>query len=234
MALIRTSALITDITGRIGGSTFQRTQGGLIMRPQRAKSRNTSNLVQYNKVGMSTITNAWTGLTQAQRDQWNQYAIWRNIKMSKNPTRTISGHQIFIRENSLRYSMKDYGAIFFNPIHNTPLLASPPAPINLEDILNIVLNLILQIDTNLIAAQQACLVWMSAPITQSIQSRYVKRTMIKAVTVDGASHNITDYYTSVYGRIPNVGEYVSVEIGIYDNNVKTYTRNSPQLIKVIL
>src|SRR3989304_6612380 len=129
MALIRTSALIADITGRIAGSCFQRSQGGLIMRAQRAQRNSNTNAQQFQKVGINEIMLTWTSLTQAQRDQWNQYAIYRNIKQKKNPTRTISGHQIFIRENNLRYSMQGYGTFYNNPIHDTPVLASPPNPI---------------------------------------------------------------------------------------------------------
>src|SRR3972149_3992503 len=232
MALIRTSALIADITGRIAGSCFQRSQGGLIMRAQRAQRNSNTNAQQFQKVGINEIMLTWTSLTQAQRDQWNQYAIYRNIKQKKNPTRSISGHQIFIRENSLRYSMKDFGAIFINPIHSTPLLAQPLLPLSVTEVFNDGGAMFITYDRVTDGATEAPLFWISAPITESRQSRYVKRAMIKTDSITADSQEVTDSYLNTYGNIPLVGQFVSIEIGLYGDAVKTYSRSTPQLIIV--
>lgn len=232
MAIVTTSALISDISGKIGGSVFQRTQGGLIMRSEKGKIRNNTNLQSDNKIGIKNILNTWFTLTQSQRAQWNQYAVFRNIKQKRNPSKEINGHQIFIRENNLRYNMRNYGAIFTNPIHSTPLFANPTTPIKITSVDENVGELNIHHDISVDATKQGILLWISRPIRQSQTSKYIKRTMIKTVTINGQAQIVTSYYTSVYGRIPQTGEYVSIEIGLYDNTVKTFTRSPEQLFQV--
>src|SRR3972149_8638966 len=119
MAIITTSALISDITGRIQGTTFQRTQGGLCARNQRAQRNSNTNSQNFNKTGISSILNAWINLTQSEREQWNQYAIYRNIKQKRNQSRTISGQHICMPEKPARHPKNNSGNIFLNPIHST-------------------------------------------------------------------------------------------------------------------
>lgn len=233
MALIRTSALISDITGRIGGTTFQQTQGGLTMRTQRTQKNSNTTRQQFQKTGIATILTAWINLTQAQREQWNQYAIYRSIRQKKNANKSISGQQIFIRENSLRYAYKDTSAIFANPIHSTPLFASAPSPIQITSVDENVGSLLIQHDLSVVAASQSVLLWMSAPIRESQQSRYTKRNLIKFTTIDLTTQDITNAYLSVYSVLPVVGQFVSAEIGLYDDTVKTYTRSTPVLMEVV-
>jgi len=232
MAIITTSAFISDITGKIQGTTFQRTQGGLCARNQRAQRNSNTNFQQFNKTAIATILNDWVNLTQSEREQWNQYAIYRNIKQKRNNSRTISGQQIFIRENNLRYAMKDFGNIFLNPIHSTPLFASPPQPISITTIVRNGIALEINLDRTVIVNIDGVLAWISAPIRQSQKSRYIKRKMIKADTNSGTIHEVNAYYTSVYGRTPEIGEFISIEIGIYNDPVKTFTKNTPIQIEV--
>lgn len=232
MAIITTSALISDINGSVSGTTFQRTQGGLCMRSKTITRNPNSSFQQANKNRMVSIQNAWTNLTQAERSQWNQYAIYRGIKQKKNLSKNISGHQIFIRENSLRYSMTGYGAIFDNPIHSVPVLSNAPKPpIITVAVINFG-NFEINYDTILISATQAILLWISAPIKESQKSNNIKRNMIKFISVDGQAQIVNTYYTNVFGLIPNAGQFISIEIGLYDGILKTYSKSGVRQIQV--
>lgn len=233
MALIQTSGLISDISGKIAGSVFQRNQGGLSMRTQRTQRNANTNLQQENKIGISNITATWITLSQSQRDQWNQYAIFRNIKQKRNQSRAINGHQLFIRENNLRWQMRNFGPLFVSPIHTTPLFANPPLNITLDVLINVIAQFRVRTTRALTPATEALLLWISRPIKQSQTSSYIKRKMIKVLTEANDTHIITDYYTQIYSSIPEVNDFVSIEIGLYNDIVKTFTKSPPQLIQVI-
>lgn len=232
MALITTSALVSDINGSIAGTTFQRTQGGLCMRNKTITRNPNTSFQQSNKVNLNTIQNAWSNLTDAQREQWNQFAIYRGIKQKKSLSRNISGQQVFIRENSLRASMNGYGAIFNNPIHSTPVMAVPPVPpIVTATVINFG-DFEINYDTVLVSATQSILMWISAPIKSSQKSNNIKRNMIKVTSVDGTAQIVTAYYTSVFGRIPEVGQFISIEIGLYNDTLKTFSKSTPRQFEI--
>lgn len=232
MALIHPSALISDITGTIGGTTFQRTQGGLSMR-NASMTRNPNNsLQQFNKTGITLIQNAWVALTQAERNVWNQYAVYRSIKQKKSSSLVISGQQIFIRENQLRVSMTGYGAIYDNPIHTVPVFAYPPAPLTCTGISLSGEPQSVFYDTNIDNTIQGIILKLSRPLRESNQSRYEKRVLMKFNTANGISQLWPTYYATIYGITPSIGQFISVEIGVYDSTLGTFTISQPQLIEI--
>lgn len=233
MARIQTSGLITDISGKVRGSVFQRSQSGLILRSQPGIRRPYSGLQVFNKIGITEIMNAWTTLTQSQRNQWSVYATYRSIPQKKNPTRLINGHQIFIRENKFRYSMHDHGAIFTPYIHTTPILLPPPNAAMVNSITLSGVALLIDHSPTVNQVTQAITFEVSRPITESVQSSYTKRQLVKAFTTSGTVQNIGAAYEVAYGRLPIVGEWLSISAIFYDSTPATFTKSPPQLIEVI-
>ena len=191
-----------------------------------------SRLQQFNKGTITSIQNAWVAMTQAERDVWGQYAIYRNIKQKKNANKTISGQQVFIRENQLRVSLNGFGNIYAKPIHTAPIFTQPPIVITCTGISissdppSIFYNV--NIDKDI----QGIILKLSQPLRESQQSRYTKRKLMKFNTISGTTQNFPNYYQTVYGLLPIVGQFLSVEIGIYDSVIGTYSLNNPQLIEV--
>src|SRR3972149_2337274 len=112
MARIQTSALISNISGKINGSVFQRNQGGLIMRNQSGKINSNTLRSNSQKVGLADIQGNWQLLTDGQRLLWQTYAIYLNKKQKKNPTLNINGQQLFININAIRYALSSDNALF--------------------------------------------------------------------------------------------------------------------------
>jgi hypothetical protein len=129
--------------------------------------------------------------------------------------------------------MKGFGSIFDNPIHTTPLFVSPPNPIQVLGIFIVGNSLIIHHDMAVSSFSQGVLLFMSGPIRQSQKSRYIKRRMIKVLTANGVTQNITDYYTLVYGQLPVPGNYISIEIGLYSDTLKTFSKSPPVQVEVI-
>lgn len=99
MAKVKFSALISEMRNKLNGSVFSRNRGGNYLRnkvtpinPQTASQVAARNL-------LSTYSQGWRSLTEAQRDSWNAaVANWATTDIFgdlKNPT----GLQLYIRLN---------------------------------------------------------------------------------------------------------------------------------------
>lgn len=78
MAVIQTGAVISDIRGSVGGTTFQRLGSGLTMRnkplPVGGKSFGQSNVKNANSI----VAEAYNELTDEQRDLWQSFSDFCN------------------------------------------------------------------------------------------------------------------------------------------------------------
>jgi len=115
------------MTGKLGGSVFQRTRGGYILRNNPVPTSPTAETVNISKAKFASIANAWAvDLTNAQRVNWEAYARTNNtygygIVTSKSKTgptfaqQVRGGRLIF---NSINRAIIDAGG--------TPILDPPP------------------------------------------------------------------------------------------------------------
>lgn len=71
MALIKWGALVTDGRGKIGGQVLSRGRSGAILRNKvtPVNPRSAAQVTARNI--LTSLSQGWSGLTQAQRDQWN-------------------------------------------------------------------------------------------------------------------------------------------------------------------
>jgi hypothetical protein len=226
MARIQTSGLITNISGKVNGSVFQRNQGGLIMRNQSAKINSNTQRSNSQRVGMSSIQGDWQNLTDNQRLVWNTYAQYLNSKQWNNNSLAINGQQIFVRINAIRYALKTDNALFQPYLLVAPTFAALPLPNPLDAVRNIAGVLSLRYSTALVAANQVAIGYMSRPLSGSQTSANIKTTLMKFATVNGVSQTVTDAYISVYGRVLEVGEWVQTEVAIYDTNMENFSSYS--------
>lgn len=203
------------------------------MRSQPGIKKTRSPLQELNRLNTYNITREWTLLTQTERNLWNTFAIYRGISTKKDINKKISGHQIFIRENSLRSSLFGYGAIYNNPIHANPVLATPPPAIQLLSVVRNGVALEINHDYNVNQTTQGIILFLSRPIFQSNQSGYTKKKMIKFFTISGTQQECNAYYNSVFGLVPAVGNFLSYSIGLYDSTVDTYGALTHGIIEVL-
>src|SRR3989304_561220 len=84
MALVRFSALVSEIVGRMGHSIFQNSRGGTVIHPMHTNlnSSRSSNYRQQSNVAQ--IQAAWQALTPGDRALWESYAHCRNRPTRKN------------------------------------------------------------------------------------------------------------------------------------------------------
>jgi hypothetical protein len=97
MANIKLGAIITDIAGSVGGSTFRRTPAGIILyNKQRTqiKSAFAKNSVK-NKLG--AILSSWSFQAKATRDFWNEKATLYTFPDKFGNKKNLTGRQLFTK-----------------------------------------------------------------------------------------------------------------------------------------
>lgn len=118
MAKVTYSALITNISGSLSGSTLKRIKGGSIIR-DRQHTRNPNTAMQHAVKGhMIELSVSWSDLTSVQQKLWNTYA-------ALNP-KSMSGFNAYIMLN-LRLLAADYSS-FIVQTSPPPTPKTPTAP----------------------------------------------------------------------------------------------------------
>lgn len=233
MARVTLSGLVSNIVGKINGTVFQGSQGGLVMRNQSGKIN--SNTIRSNKrkVGMATIQGEWQKLTNNERTLWQTYAIYLNKKQKHNPSLFVNGHQLFISINSIRYDLSPDNSLFQPYLLSTPILTPLPQPINITSINRNGLALELNLDRTINNLTEVIICYLSRPLWASQTTAYTKTILMKAPTNSGNNFECNAYYVDVYGRIIEVGEYVQTRIAIYSTvsqNSSSYSVNRFEVI----
>lgn len=96
------SALVTQVSGSIGGMTGSHNRGGLYLRA-RSIPTNPSSAAQQSVRNLFGIFSAyWSNLSDAQRDAWTQYGQNVPVTDKLGDSITLSGQQWFVGANTLR------------------------------------------------------------------------------------------------------------------------------------
>lgn len=122
MARVTYGSEITELTGSIGGTTFQRNFSGNIVRSKPNKIINPSNLLGNKQLFLSSLVTYWNQLTSIQKSGWNDLAAAHDHTDPWGNIRTISGYQWFL-SNNLNLAVINAGRIDDAPSY---LLPDPP------------------------------------------------------------------------------------------------------------
>lgn len=99
MAKIVLSALISNISGSIGGVTFATGSNGLYVRSKsRGANRNTA-IQQDRRYNLASYAANWRGLTDAERTSWIEAAYQFPYVDSLGVTKRYTGYQLYIKTN---------------------------------------------------------------------------------------------------------------------------------------
>ena len=97
------SALVTQVSGSVGGATMAVNKGGMYMRARSIPTNPNTAFQQSVRTFFKAIMNAWTNtLTAAQRAGWNTYATNTPIVDSLGEARVIPDNAMYLRSNNSR------------------------------------------------------------------------------------------------------------------------------------
>lgn len=199
MAVVKFSGLITDMKGKIGGTSFQGGTAGTIIKSINYK-RNGSKLTKADagrvvnqKALIANLSSTWRTLSNAERDSWNTGAVNYPFKNKYGENYTGSGFQVFMHLNA-GLELIGVGA------HNT---CPTPQTVDTSNVTSVTKDGTADMTLTLAAAVPGTSylqVWatgLKAPGTSPHKSEY--KLINNYDSEAGATINIQDDWEDVYG-----------------------------------
>lgn len=105
MTLIKFSAIVSEVSGKLNGSIFSRNRSGAIIKNRMIPINRQSSTQQPNRINWSFLIRTWNSLSVEQINTWNVAALtisWQNkLGDSYHP----SGQQLFLYCNQNLYTI---------------------------------------------------------------------------------------------------------------------------------
>lgn len=136
MANIQLSALVTSISGSIGGTTFRRTPRGIVAYNKQPRLLTTANNINQRRFELGSVFQSWNNLPNNEKEQWQVIA-------QQVPFVDKFGKQYYLSNRQLYTKVKSQALI--DPLVNPdpfnfvtdvdrPTLAGYEASVGLEEI----------------------------------------------------------------------------------------------------
>jgi len=232
MALVTFSGNISDIVGRMGGSVFQRTSSGTIMRPQRGITKKANNNLWQTQANATMLQQAWQALSDSDRNLWELYANFRQRPTRKKSTVFLRGQATFFLENSIRIQFDQHFGVISPVINSTPILAPPPANPYITSIVNAGFTLTVGTSYAIPDDSQFYFLYITKPLLASQISGWNKYKLLANLSSTGSSQVITSQYEQAWFNLPAVGGYVNTELFLYDKTLATFGSGTKQRIQI--
>lgn len=200
------------LSGSIGGSTASHNRFGPYFRTRVKPVVSTTPDAQEAKGIFTTQTQAWQGLTDAQRLSWEQYAQTHLVNNSLGVPQALTGHQAYVGINS-RLDRA-----------NETLLTDPPVGTAPDGLLTLTLSADIGLGTfdvtytpTPLAATER--LWVLAAVQNSAGRTYVQNLLRLVVIAAAATASPLDIQTEVEAKFGTlqVGQKVTVLCGVFDN-----------------
>lgn len=125
MALIKLTAIVDNISGKLNGTVFAKNKGGHYMRSKSMPSNPKTGFQNAVRARFGAIAQLWGALTEAQRDAWRAMASEFPYTNRLGDTKVLSG---FALHQKLNTNLAIIGQSFVN---YPPEPISPPAVVSL-------------------------------------------------------------------------------------------------------
>lgn len=128
MALIKLTAIVDNISGKLNGTVFAKNKGGHYMRSKSKPSNPKTSWQVAVRARFGAIAQLWGALTQAQRNAWNAMASEFPYINRLGDSKILSG---FALHQKLNTNLAVIGK---------PAISSPPEPISPNGVIRIELD----------------------------------------------------------------------------------------------
>ena len=204
MAIVKTSGLVSDIRGKLGGVCFQKSSGGLMIRTMTKPKNKRTNSQELQRATMAQVQNEWRGLTEAYRAKYKSLATLAQVKQNNITKNIINGHQLFIKVNSL---LLRYGE---SVITNTRFNQSEINPITVT-VKNNVGVLEIDLSRTLLGNKEMLVFYMSGIIANSVNRNRNRSRMIVFENSSSNKFDISAPYIAIFGKLPETDDQVFIK-----------------------
>jgi hypothetical protein len=216
MALISLGSGITSIRGKIGGTVYQGSASGTISKNRGYKTKNSSVQAARAMTTLNQLSQYWLTLSTIDRAAWNAYAIYKPTLQKNGTGRFLNGQQLFMYY-SFRYFLQ------FQSIPSAPTFVTNSFPYSTFDIFNTYGALDIFAGFNI----DETVSFLNLKISNSIpEGRNYATGGLKYIYTlfnNNTSTDITTKYNDVFGRVPQVGEYLIIEAQLYSATNANWT-----------
>lgn len=193
MAKVKPGALIGDIRGKVGGSVFVKSIGGLIVRNLSMPVNPNSEFQSARRNTTANLQWEWQRLTQEQRDCWVEWTKLNPITQIRDSDLFINAQQTFIKLNFYRllYNLQ----IIADAVFNTSIIVALNAALSVSGS-----SLILTLDRSLNDSTELLILFLTFRVTPTINN---PGTTFKAIVFEQSpgvtSYDITAEYKAIFG-----------------------------------
>jgi len=201
MARVKPSGMISEIIGKIKGTIFQRSAAGLIARTNSTPVNKRSERLSVSRSIMFIAQQEWLKLTDAERDTWKAFTALVKFSQKNNVDLFINAQQLFIKIHIWRI-FYDKG-ILINPA----FFKGKIIPVSVSAFSNGV-QLFLTTSRVLLPAQEFLVLFASVVVPNTINNPGNRLKLIKLITSNTDSFDITGLYINIFGKVPLPGEKI--------------------------
>jgi len=203
MARIKLGALVSDIAGSIGGTTFQRNSYGLSARNKPYSNTSFTEICQNRRANMEKVQKLWREMQPYQREVFERYSQFHPQFSKGNKGSLLNGYNLFVKYSLLFFATDNAPQV--NPKFIVPVIEPSPAIARIG-----ALGLYVDINVNPGAAIFQVLAKASRPYSNLTA---IPRNMLRVCKVafnQSAKLYIYPDYEFKFGRQPVDGEYIRV------------------------
>lgn len=221
MARIIYGALVTEIKGSIGGTTFQSNAYGFTVKNKPRQKKPKTELQNRSKIYMGAAAQAWSTIGATGRSEWDAWAAANPQYAKNNPTAVLSGYAVFVRVLQQKY-LRDGDIADFTVSPSYTIVPMDTGVFTLTRD-----GATLSFGRTWVTADGAHRVnfFMSQPFRPSVNSVGSRTRYVLNAFVEDDATDIADEYNALYGGLPEVGDKIFIENVQYnDGNGMVYGR----------
>lgn len=215
MARIKFGALLTNISGSVGGSTFQVNRYGWSLKNKQSGVNPNSSQQNFTKASMRVLLSAWTNLSDADRKSWVDYAAAFKITTKFDSGIALSGFNLFLKYNLL-YQLSNHNlADIFNSVTlYKPAVDGADISLTGSGTSEMLLNTTWSVSDNAWFVNY----YFTKPLPASVNFfKTNTKFVIRANNVDG-SLDFTGEYISTFGSLPPAGSWIGLKYILFSSS----------------
>lgn len=123
MANIKLGAIITDIAGSVGGSTFRRTPAGIVMYNKQGRQIKSAFATYSQKNAIAEVFRGWNTLDAFSKELWSDNAKLYPVKDKFGNDKILTGRQLFTKLNTQLLPVQSISdVVTFDPLLYAPIV----------------------------------------------------------------------------------------------------------------
>lgn len=209
MANIKLSAIVTEIRGSIGGTTFQKSTSGTTARNKTTGVNTRTHLQSESRSLLFQVQQNWRALPNDKKNEWNLFVTYAKQTQKNNTNLPITGQQHYIKTNVLLMKLGYEGIVApqFTAYgllqQNIEIDTDGSQVIGLYDFL---------INTSFASS----LIYLSMPVHSSLRNPGNRMRLMVPNQIFGDEVDLTTSYAKHFGLIPPNNTYLFLKWSFID------------------